>query len=49
MKTQRHKNLIQELEHITTINKFSPFPIFDTEYVSHVEEQINLIKSYGTK
>jgi hypothetical protein len=43
MKTQRHKNLIEEHNHITTVNRMAPFPLFDTEYVSYVEEQIQLI------
>ena len=48
MISQRHKNLKIELKHITTANRFTPFPVYDTEYVSHVEEQIKLIEDkYG--
>ncbi len=45
MKTQRHKNLISELKHIETTNLLAPFPVYDTEYVSHVKEQINNIEN----
>jgi DNA-directed RNA polymerase subunit RPC12/RpoP len=37
---ERLEYLKKELKHITSVNKGSPFPLFDTEYVELVTQEI---------
>lgn len=45
MESLKRKYLEKELKHIKYYNEMSPFPIFDTEYVKAVENELESMKN----
>lgn len=43
MEKQKLKILKNELEHVNHSNKFTPFPVFDTEYVGLLKKEIEVV------